>query len=137
MRADRLVSGAAMATYAAIMFAWLWQVAHAWAHDRDTSVAGVLSVAVGLFLLFGLPLLVGFAIGRWWAPAIVLWLILAARVADGLEPERPLTDSHPEIGGEGLAALMAGLIHIVLLLAGAGLRKLLRPRPPPEPLRLI
>jgi hypothetical protein len=79
-----------------------------------------------------LPLLTGFAIGRWWAVALVLWLLLATLVADGLAPMQRPPPSALEFGWEAAAAVV-GCLHILLLLAGVGLRKLIRPRPPAEP----
>jgi hypothetical protein len=114
MNGARLASGVAIVAYAAATFAGLW-------------TSGLTFVAV----LFVLPLLAGFAIGRWPAVALVLWLFLAIRVVDGLEPfQEPDNEG---VGGAGGLAVISVCIHIPLLLAGVGLRKLIRPRPPAEP----
>ncbi len=128
MTAARLVSGVAIAAYAAITFVALWLTAHLYARDPFPDISPAASIFVG----FVLPLLVGFATGRWWAPALVLWLLLAGSVADGLEPLQ--RDPTGEVEGSvGLAALIMGCIHIPLLLAGAALRKLFLRRPPGKP----
>ena len=120
MTAARLVSGVAIAAYAAITFVALWLTAHAYARDPFPDISPAASIFVG------------FATGRWWAPALVLWLLLAGSVADGLEPLQ--RDPTGEVEGSvGLAALIMGCIHIPLLLAGAALRKLFLRRPPGKP----
>jgi hypothetical protein len=129
MTAARLASGIAIATYATITFVALWITAHAYARDPFPDGIGP---AASIFVAFVLPLLAGFATGRWWAPALVLWLLLAGSVADGLEPLQ--RDPTGEVEGSvELVALIIGCIHVPLLLAGAGLRKLVRPRPPGRP----
>jgi hypothetical protein len=74
--------------------------------------------ASAVLVVFGLPLLAGFAIGRWWAVALVLWLFLATRVADGLQPSHGPPPSEVEFGWEAAAAI-GGCLHILLLLAGS------------------
>jgi hypothetical protein len=135
MNAERLAPGLAITAYAAATFAAMWITAHAYARDPvpDTGTGLVVFIAAVVFLL---PLVTGFAVGRWWALALVAWLVLATIVADGLEPLQRPPPSEVE-ANVGLMALMTGCIHIPLLLAGVGLRKLIRPRPPGKPWQLI
>lgn len=132
MTAARLASGVAIAAYAAITFVVLLMTAHAYARDPfPDDFAPAVSILVAIVL----PLLTGFTTGRWWAPALVFWLVLAAGIADGLEPVR--RDPSGEVEGSvELAALILGCIHVPLMLAGAGLRKLIAPRPPGKRLNL-
>jgi hypothetical protein len=89
MTAERLASGLAITAYAAATFAAMWITAHAYARDPapDESTGLLVFMPVVVFLL---PLVTGFAVGRWWALALVAWLVLATILADGLEPlQRP------------------------------------------------
>jgi hypothetical protein len=135
MNAERLASGLAIAAYAVATFAAMWITAHAYARDPFPDDMGTGVVVFLALVIFLLPLLAGPAIGRWRAVALVVWLVLATSVADGLEPLQREPPSEVE-GSVTLLALLTGCIHIPLLLAGVGLRKLVRPRPPAELWRL-
>jgi hypothetical protein len=75
-----------------------------------------------------LPLVVGFGVGRYWAPALILVLLFCGGIsADILEPLQ--RDELPEGGtGAALSAMIIALFHALLLLAGAWMRKRLWPR---------
>ncbi len=86
MNADRLISGMAIAVYAVATFVALLITAHEYGHDAfPTDPTGVAAVAA-VSVVFVLPLLAGFAIGRWWAPVLLLWVVCATALADALEP---------------------------------------------------
>jgi hypothetical protein len=84
MNAERLASGLAIAAYAVATFAAMWITAHAYARDPFPDDMGTGLVVFIALVVFLLPLLAGFAIGRWWALALVVWLVLAASVAADL-----------------------------------------------------
>ena len=113
---------AAIALYAVSAFAYLWVHAHEFARAEDVEIRGVGElVAYGLVTLV-LPFVVGSAIGRFWAPGLVLVLLASAVLASALEPlQRPEPaeiESTP-----GLVALVMLLFHIPLLIAGVAARR--------------
>lgn len=132
---ERLVSGLAIGAYAAVTLVALWMAAQGYARDPfpDEPTGFIVFLAVVVFVV---PLLAGFAIGRWSACALVLWLILATTAVAGLAPPIWRDPTGEVEGGIELVALTCGLFHFPLLLAGIGLRKLIRPRRPAEPWRL-
>ena len=69
-----------------------------------------------------LPFVVGCAIGRFWAPGLVLVLVACAVLASALEPP-PRPASGEAEATPGLVALILLLFHIPLLPAGAAARK--------------
>jgi hypothetical protein len=89
MNASRVACAAAIVTYSAATFISLWMTAHAYARESypDESTAVVM---FHVFVLFVLPLLTGFALGRRRALVLVFWVVLAGRAADGLEPMQRL-----------------------------------------------
>jgi hypothetical protein len=119
---QKQVTIAAVALYAVGGFAYLWVWAHEFARTADVEVRGPGDViAYGLVVLL-LPFVVGYAIGRFWAPSLVLMLLACAVLASALEPlQRPEPgeiDATP-----GLVALIMCLFHVPLLIAGVGARK--------------
>jgi hypothetical protein len=79
---------------------------------------------------FVLPFVVGYAIASFWAPGLVLVLLACAVLASALEPlQRPKpSEIEPT---PGLVALVMCLLHIPLLIAGAGVRRFVRSRSGP------
>ena len=96
--------------------------AHEFARTADVDVRGAGElVAYGLVTLV-LPFVAGYAIGRFWAPGLVLVLLASAVLASALEPlQRP---EPAEIEATpGLVALIMCAFHIPLLLAGVAARR--------------
>ena len=124
---DRLLSGVAIAVYAIATCVALLITAHEYGATPFPSDPTGIAAAGAVFVVFVLPLLAGFGIGRWWAPVLLLWLVGAAALADAVEPLQRETSGDVE-GSLELVALIGGCIHLVLILVGVGLRKLIRPR---------
>lgn len=113
---------AAVALYAVTAFAYLLAQAHEYARTANVDLRGAGElVAYGLVLLV-LPFVVGCAIGRFWAPGLVLLLVACAVLASALEPLQ-----RPEPGevqaAPGLVALVMLLFHVPLLIVGVAARK--------------
>jgi hypothetical protein len=118
---QKQVTIAAVAVYAVAGFAYLW----VWAHEFSHTAAEVRGtgdvIAYGLVVLL-LPFVVGYAIGRFWAPSLVLVLLACAVLASALEPlQRP--ESGEIDATPGLVALIMCLFHGPLLIAGVAARK--------------
>ena len=94
-------------------------------------------MVVATFVVFLLPVLTGFAIGRWWAPVVVLRLAVGAGIADTLEPIQHELSSGEFEPGLTFVALLVESLHVPLLLAGVVLRKVARPRRPAKRWSLI
>ncbi len=109
------------AAYVVLTFAWLWFAAYEIARGRYHEET-ISNISAGVLFAFVLPALVGVGVGRWWAVALVLWLVPAGLIADRLEPLRE-PSGELETTAE-LTALIAAVVHAPLLLAGVALRKL-------------
>ena len=67
---------------------------------------------------------------------MLLWVVCATALADALEPLQREPTGEVE-GSVELVALMSGCIHLVLILVGVGLRKLIWPRSAAKRWKLI
>ena len=121
-RSRKPLTIAAVALYAASGLAYLWVHAHEFARGADVDVraAGEL-VAYGL-VAFVLPLVVGYAIGSYWAPGLVLLLLACGVLASALEPLQRPPSAEVE-ATPGLVALIMCLFHVPLLIAGVVARR--------------
>lgn len=103
--------------------------------DDLLDVLGVAGEARAAYLrqrqaTYVLPLVVGFRVGRYWAPALILVLLFCGGIsADILEPlqRRELPEGET---AAALAAMVIALFHAPLLVVGAWMRKRLWPRAP-------
>ena len=73
---ERLISGAAIAVYAGSFLSMIWMYAHDSAREREPADPTGLDGIGWLVLVFVVPLLVGFGVGRYWALALLVFLTL-------------------------------------------------------------
>lgn len=127
---EQLISGAAIAFYSTICLAVMWKYAHEYARSADVAEPTGFGGAGSLAFAYVLPLVVGFGVGRYWAPALILVLLVCGGIsADILEPlQRPELPEGET--GAALSAMIIALFHAPLLVLGAWLRKRLWPRTP-------
>ncbi len=115
----------AVVVYAACCLGFLWEHAHQFA-QADVDLNGP---RFGAFAAVAtvLPVAVGFAIGRYWAPTVVLILPVCLALVNVLEPLQRPDPSEIETS-PGL--LVVGLVacHVPLALTGASIRRLVRRR---------
>ena len=113
---------AAVAVYAASGFAYLWVRAHEFARTDDVDIRGAEElVAYGLIAVL-VPLVAGYAIGRFWAPCLVLVLLACALLASALEPLQRPPPAEIE-ASPGLVWLVLCVWHVPLLLSGVAARR--------------
>lgn len=132
---ERVISGAAITLYAGSFLSMIWMYAHDAAREPEPADPTGLDGTGWLVLMFVIPLLVGFGVGRYWALALILFLIISTVVVVDLEPLQRPEPSEVE-NGPPLMALFTAVVHAPLLVIGAWLRKRLWPRAPSRKWRL-
>jgi hypothetical protein len=81
--AERLVSAAAIALYAASCLALMWDYAHDYARTAVVAQPKGTALAAVLAAVFIIPLLAGVGTGRYWAPALILILFICTGIGPG------------------------------------------------------
>jgi hypothetical protein len=127
---QKRVTTAAVALYAVSGLAYLWVHAHEFARTDDVDERSAAELVAYGLVAFVLPFVVGYAIGSFWAPGLVLVLLASAVLASALEPLQRPEPSEIE-ATPGLVALVMCLFHVPLLIAGVAGRRFVRSRTAP------